>query len=98
MTIQHSSLDIRARLEQFKPEDVKKLVQLRGKIREDDLEFILKEPSLKDPHLLAVINEPEFEVRSIGKQIKSGEMYYDLRNNGDQVRIKVICRKFKEEK
>jgi len=95
MTTQHPSSDSHTRLSNFRPEDVKKLVQLEGKAKEGDMEFILKDPSPTDPHLKAIINDPNFEVRSIGNQTKSGEMYYDLRATGKQLRIRVICQKLK---
>ncbi len=91
----HSS-ETHIRLENFKPQDIKSLVQQEGKAREGNKEFTLKEPSSTDPTLQAVINDPNFEIKSIGNQIKSGEMYYDLRANGKMVRIKVTCHKIKE--
>ena len=94
MTTQSSETHIR--LDNFKPQDIKSLVQQHGKVREGDKEFILKEPSSEDPTLQAVINDPNFEIKSIGNQTKSGEMYYDLRADGKMIRIKVTCHKIKD--
>ena len=96
MTIQHILSDVHTRLESFKPEDIKSLVQQQGKAIEGDKEFTLKEPSAADPTLQAAMNDPHLEIKSIGNQTKAGEMYYDLRANGKMVRIKVTCHKIKD--
>jgi hypothetical protein len=89
MTTQQS--EIHTRLENFKPADIKSLVQQQGKATEGDKEFTLRDPSPADPTLQALINDPDLEIKSIGSQTKGGEMYYDLRANGKQVRVKVTC-------
>lgn len=89
------SSDARTRLENFNVNDIKKLVQQNGKATEGDKVFELKEPSLTDPNFQALINDPYLEIKSIGEQHKSGEMYYDLKGMGRQLRIKVTCRKLK---
>ena len=95
MSTQIIPSDIHTRLENFKPKDLKNLVQQQGKTTEGDKEFTLQEPPLSDPSLQALINDPDLEIRAIGDQNKSGEMYYDIKANGRQVRIKVSCRKLK---
>ena len=87
--------DTHTRLENFRPKDIKNLVQQKGKATEGDKEFILNEPSLTDPNLQAIIHDPYLEIKSIGDQHKSGEMYYDLKGTDRQLRIKVTCRKLK---
>lgn len=98
MTTQHTPSEIHKRLENFKPEDIKNLVQQQGKATEGDKEFILKDPAPTDLKLQAILDDPNLEIKSIGNQTKSGEMYFDLRANGSKVRIKVACHKLKEEK
>lgn len=98
MPIEDNLLDAHARLVNLRPEEVKHLVQFHGKVREGDVEFILKEPSVTDPKLQAIINDPHLEVRSIGGQDKRGEMYYDLKTGTKMLRIKVLCHKVEEEK
>lgn len=93
MTAQHSEAHVR--LENFNPEDIKSLVQQKGKLIEGDKEFTLKDPSSSDPTLQAIIYDPNLEIKSIGDQTKSGEMYYDLTANGKMVRVKVTCKPFK---
>jgi len=97
MSIQNISSDVHTRLENFKPKDIINLVQQQGKAIEGDKEFVLKEPALTDPHLKAIINDPYLEIKSIGDQTKNGEMYFDLRSDAKQVRVKVICHKLKSE-
>ncbi len=92
------SSDDHARLENFRPKDIKNLVQLQGKATEGDLEFILKDPSPTDSHLLAMIDDPHLEVKPIGNQTKGGEMYFDLIGTERQMRIKIIFHKLKHEK
>lgn len=91
MTNKHTSSETHERLESFKPQDIKTLVQQSGTAREGNKEFILKEPSPADPTLQAIVNDPYLEIRSIGSQTKSGEMYFDLKGAGRQVRVKVLC-------
>jgi len=93
MTTQQTSTEIQTRLANFTPKDIKALVQQKGKTTEGNYEFILKEPSATDQVLQTVINTPAFEVRSIGAQGNSGEVYYDLKADGKQVRIKISSRK-----
>ncbi|HUX80006.1 MAG TPA: hypothetical protein VMW10_09730, partial [Alphaproteobacteria bacterium] len=62
MTAQHS--EAHRRLENFKPEDIKSLVQQQGKIKEGDKEFTLKDPSPTDPTLQAIIYDPHLEIKS----------------------------------
>ena len=95
MAIPPISSDTHTRLENFKPEDIKNLVQQKGKATEGNKEFTLKEPALTDPNLQAIIHDPHLEIRSIGDQHKSEEMYYDLKGTDRQLRIKVSCRKLK---
>jgi len=88
----HSSHpDVKIRLENLKPKDIKALVQNEGKTIEGDKEIILQDPPLNDPTLQAIINDPEVEMKSIGNQVKDEEMYFDLRSKGRQLRIKVVC-------
>ncbi|MBA3813130.1 MAG: hypothetical protein H0X26_01350 [Alphaproteobacteria bacterium] len=98
MSTQGISSDIHLRLENFKAEDIKTLVQAQGKAIEGDKEFILKDIDPADPTLQMIINDPYFEVISIGDQTKSAEMYYDLKGGGRQIRVRVVCHKQKEEK
>jgi len=91
MTTQYPSSDIQTRLQEFKPKDVKNLVQQQGKIKEGDNVFILEEPAPTDQTLHAILDDPNVEIKSIGNQTKIGEMYFDLKADGRQVRIKVIC-------
>jgi hypothetical protein len=93
MTNHEKSSVMHQRLENFKPGDVKSLVQQQGKAMEGTLEFSLKDISPDDPTLQAIISDPYFEVRPIGNQTKSGEMYYDLKTIDRQVRIRIICHK-----
>jgi hypothetical protein len=93
MTDHSSHADIKLRLENLKPKDVKALVQGQGKMIEGNKEIILKEPLSTDSALQALINGPDFEMKSIGNQIKNEEMYFDLRSKDRQVRIKVVCHK-----
>ena len=58
-------------------------------------EFTLKDPSPADPALQSVINDPNLEIKSIGSETKSGEMYFDLKSNEIQIRIKINCQKRK---
>ncbi len=91
MTTKQTSPEAHVRLANFKPKDIKSLVQQRGTATEGNKEFTLKDPSPTDPTLQAIINDPTLEIKSIGDQNKSGEMYFDLKANGRQVRVKVIC-------
>jgi hypothetical protein len=91
MTTQHTSSETYERLANFKPQDIKTLVQQNGTATEGNKEFILKEPSPTDPTLQSIVNDPYLEIRSIGNQTKSGEMYFDLKGAGRQVRVKVVC-------
>ena len=92
MTTQYKSSETHERLANFKPQDIKTLVQQNGTATEGDKEFILKEPLPTDPTLQSIVNDPYLEIRSIGNQTKSGEMYFDLKGAGRQVRVKVVCR------
>lgn len=85
-------------LQNLKPEDIKNLVQQQGKARVGDKEIILHEPSIIDPKLKAIIYDPNLEIRSIGNQKKDGEMYFDLKADSKQVRIKVTCEKIERRK
>jgi len=85
-------------LQNLKPEDIKSLVQQQGKLREGDKEIILHDPAVTDPNLQAIIYDPNLEIRSIGNQTKDGEMYYDLKADSKQVRIKVTCQKIGPQK
>lgn len=98
MTTQHTPSEIHTCLENLKPQDIKNLVQQQGKVTEGDKEFILRDPAPTDLKLQAILNDPNVEIKSIGDQTQSGVMYYDLKANGSQVRIKVACQKLKEEK
>lgn len=98
MTTQHTPSEIHTRLENFKSKDIKNLVQQQGRATEGDKEFILKDPSPTDLKLQTILNDPNLEIKSIGGQTQSGEMYFDLKANGSQVRVKVACYKLKEEK
>lgn len=91
MTTQQISLGAHSRLENFRPEDIKKLVQLNGRAKEGNFEFVLQTPPVTDAHLIAVVNDPDLEINPIGSQIKKGEMYFDLKANGRHVRVKIIC-------
>lgn len=91
MTTKHTSSEAHDRLANFKPQDIKTLIQQNGTAKEGDKEFILKDPLPTDPTLQAIINDPYLEIRSIGNQTKSGEMYFDLKGAGRQVRVKVVC-------
>lgn len=97
MTTQQTSTETHTRLENFVQKDIKNLIQQQGKLIEGDKEFALKDPSITDPTLLILANDPNLEIRSIGDQNKSGEMYFDLSANGKQVRIKVTCHTIKAE-
>ena len=88
--------EIDRRLEHFKEKDIKSLVQQAGKAREGQLEFTLKEPSAQDPTLQAIINDPYFEILSIGEKPNNGIIYYDLKTIDRQIRIKVSCQTLKE--
>ncbi|MBY0500946.1 MAG: hypothetical protein K2P93_02980 [Alphaproteobacteria bacterium] len=96
MSTEHTSSEGNTRLKNFRTQDVKKLVQLKGKATEGNLEFILKDPSPSDAHLLAMINDPYLEIKPIGKQMKNGEMYFDLIGLEKQLRIKIIYHKIKD--
>jgi len=98
MTNQHTPSEFHTRLENLKPQDIKNLVQQKGRTTEGDKEFILKDPSPTDLKLKAILDDPDLEIKSIGGQTQSGEMYLYLKANGKQVRIKVACQKLKEEK
>lgn len=93
MTTEQTSTEVQTRLANFRLKDIKALVQQQGKTTEGNYEFTLKEPSTTDQVLQAVINAPDFEVRSIEAQGNSGEVYYDLKANEKQVRIKISSRK-----
>ncbi|MBY0292241.1 MAG: hypothetical protein K2W92_03015 [Alphaproteobacteria bacterium] len=95
MTTHHTASETHKRLENFTTKDIKDLVQQHGKAIEGDKEFILKEPAVTDANLQAIVYDPHLEIKSIGSQTKSGEMYYDLRSDGKQVRIKVTCHQIK---
>lgn len=97
MTTQQKQSAIHQRLDNFKPADVKSLIQQEGKAVEGNLEFTLKGISPQDPTLQAIINDPYFEVRPIEKHTKSEEVYYDLKTLDRQVRIRVICHKIEKE-
>lgn len=97
MATQDIILDINTRLKEFKPIDIKTLYQMNGKSIEGDKEFILKDPDINDLKLKAIMADSHLEIKPIGQQVKSGEMYYDLRADGKLVRIKVICRKLSSE-
>jgi hypothetical protein len=96
MPTEHFSSEGDTRLKNFRSQDIKKLIQLKGKAIEGNLEFTLKEPSPSDAHLLAMINDPYLEIKPIGKQTKSGEMYFDLIGLEKQLRIKIIYHKLKD--
>jgi len=98
MTIQHPYGDIHDRLVNVTPQDIKTLVQSQGKMIEGNREFILKEPALTDAHLQVMLNDPYLEVKPIGNQTKNGEMYYDLKGDGRQIRIKIVAHELKETK
>lgn len=95
MSIQQTSSDGDTRLKNFRSQDIKKLVQLKGKAIEGNLEFILKEPSPSDAHLLVMLNDPYLEIKPIKEQSKSGEMYFDLIGLEKQLRVKIIFQKVK---
>lgn len=95
MTAHHTHSDTHLRLKSFLIKDVKKLIQQEGKLTERGLEFTLKEPALTNAHLKAIINSPHVEVKPIGDQHKNTEMYYDLKSDKQQIRIKVACHKLK---
>ncbi len=95
-----AKLDIYAdtyiRLENLNIKDVKKLVLEHGKMKDKNLEIVLEEPAIEDPKLREILNNPYVEVRSIGDQTQTEEMYYDLRAVGKLVRIKVSCKHIEE--
>jgi hypothetical protein len=91
MTTKHTSSETHERLSNFKPQDIKTLVQQNGTAKEGNKEFILKDLSPTDPTLQAIINDPFLEIKPIGSQTKSEEMYFDLKGAGRQVRIKIVC-------
>lgn len=94
MTTQQTSTELHTRLVNLTSKDIKALVQQKGTTTEGNVEFTLKEPAATDQALQAVINAPAFEVKSIGgSESTSGEVYYDLKANGKQVRIKIGSRK-----
>ena len=93
MTQSHNPSEIQERLQTFKPEDIKILVLRDGKVTDGQFEFTLKDLPPQDPTLQAIIDDPHFEVRPIGEQTKSNEMYYDLKTIDRQVRVRVICQK-----
>jgi hypothetical protein len=84
-------------LQNLKPEDIKSLVQQQGKATKGDKEIILRDPPVTDPNLQSIIYDPYLEVKSIGNQTKDGEMYFDLKADSKQLRIKVTCQKIKPE-
>jgi len=86
-----NSSKIDLRLEHFREKDIKSLVLQSGKTREGNFEFTLKEPSVQDPTLNAIINDPFFELRSIGEKPNNGVIYYDLKTIDRHLRIKVSC-------
>lgn len=88
--------EIHQRLEHIKEKDIKSLIQQGGKSMEGNLEFTLKEPSPQDPTLQSIINDPFFEIHSIGEKPSSGIMYYDLKTIDRQIRIKVSCHRLKD--
>jgi hypothetical protein len=98
MTTQHTPSEFHVRLENLTTQDIKDLVQQKGRATELDKEIILKDPSSTDIKLKAILDDPDLEIKSIGGQTKSGEMYFYLRANGKQVKIQVACHKLKEEK
>src|SRR5476649_389075 len=91
MTTQQTSTEAHTRLINFRPEDVKNLVQFNGKAKEGNFEFVLKTPAVTDAHLKSVLNDPYVEIRTVKDQTTTGEMYFDLVANARHVRIKVIC-------
>lgn len=91
MTTHTSSTEIHTRLKNFTTKDIKNLVQQQGNLKERDILFVLKDPSPTDATLLSTINDPYFEIKSIGDQHKEGEMYFDLKSNTRHVRIKIQC-------
>ncbi len=95
MTDYSSHPDVKVRMENLTPKDLKALVGNQGKLAEWGMEIILKEPLFTDPILQAIVRDPEFEVRLIGEQLKNQEMYLDVRSKGHHLRIKVACHKTK---
>jgi hypothetical protein len=97
MTTHQNTSEMHTRLANIIQKDIKNLIQQEGKVTEGDIEIILKDPATTDPSLQILANDPNLDIRPIGDQNKSGEMYFDLSSNGKQVRIKIISRTIKPE-
>ena len=91
MTTQTVPADIQARLQNIHIRDIQKLVAQRGKIEEGNKEITLKEPSTTDSRIQAILNDPACELKPIKPQASDNEMYYDLRANGRNIRLRVAC-------
>lgn len=91
MTTQQTSTEAHTRLTNFRQVDFKNLIQFNGKAKEGNFEFVLKTPAATDAHLISVINDPTLEVRTLGNQTTTGEVYFDLIAQGRHVRVKVLC-------
>ncbi len=96
MATQHIIMDAQTRLHNIEPKDIKALIQHHGKIKESKKEIILKDPLPTNPHLNAIINDPNFEVRSLKSPAKGTEMYYDVSAQGRSVRVKISCHATKQ--
>ena len=96
MPILNNLSDAHIRLENFTPTDIKNLIQFEGKAREGNIEFVLKDTSPTSPHLQAIINDPDIEIKHIKNENKNGESYFDLRAGKKLLRIKIISHKIKK--
>ncbi|MDZ4323024.1 MAG: hypothetical protein U1A05_02915, partial [Alphaproteobacteria bacterium] len=66
MTTQHTPSEFHVRLENLTTQDIKDLVQQKGRATELDKEIILKDPSSTDIKLKAILDDPDLEIKSIG--------------------------------
>jgi hypothetical protein len=69
--------------------DLKALSQNKGKVKLQDRELILKEPSATDSRFQEIINEPTLTVTPLGKPSKSGDCEYELKSATRVLTIKV---------
>lgn len=91
MTTQTIPADVQARLQNIQIRDIQKLITQHGKIEEGNKEITLKDPSVTDSRIQAILNDPTCELKPIKPQATNNEMFYDLRANGRNIRIRVAC-------
>lgn len=72
----------------FKPSDIKSLVQGQGRATIGERECVLKYPAVTDQKLQQIVNNPSFSAKPVGATPNHGEWEYELSAQGQTVNIK----------